>query len=262
MAARAVWKGTIVFGTAHVPVKLYSALKDTSIHLHLIDKRKHERVHQKMIDPQTGRAVPHDEIRRAFDTGKGALVMLDEQEIEAAEPEDSRDIRIEEFLAPEKITHQWYERAYWLGPDTGGKAPYFALVAALKKADKEGLARWVMRKKEYVGALRVESDYLMLIELRHAFEVIPASELPAPTGRALQKREVAMAKQLVEAMASDFDITRYHDEYRERLEELIDAKAKGKILKFPKAQRRAAPKSLAAALERSLAAAQKERASA
>ena len=262
MAARALWKGTIRFGTVKVPVKLYSAVQDKSVHLHLLDKHQRKRIHEKLVNPKTGKPVDFADTERAYDTGQGSLVILDKEELDKTEPAASRDIRVEAFLPTGKITHQWYERAYYLGPDGGSKASYFNLAAALGKQDKDGLARWVMRNKEYVGALKPEGDYLMLIELRHAYEVIPVDALPAPGGRPLQKREVDIAKQLIDVLKADFDITQYHDEYRERLMELIDAKAKGKVIRFPKSPRRAAPKSLASALERSLAAARKERASA
>jgi DNA end-binding protein Ku len=120
-----------------------------------------------------------------------------------------------------------------------------------------------MRKKEYAGALAAEGDYLMLMTLRSAAEVIPASQLDAPSGRDLSDREVNMAKQLVMAMEDDLDIAAFKDEYRERVEELANAKAAGKVVKFPKAPRRAKEKSLDDLLEKSLAVAgKKERASA
>jgi DNA end-binding protein Ku len=118
----------------------------------------------------------------------------------------------------------------------------------------EGVARWTMRNKEYVGALRAEGDYLMLITLRRAGEVVPASALPAPTGRELDQREIAMAKQLVAAMEDPFDIAAYHDEYRERVVELMEARAAGKVVKFPRARVRKTEVDLADVLQASLAA--------
>src|SRR5690606_25796381 len=142
------------------------------------------------------------------------------------------------------------------------ESEYFALVEALEKQNREGVARWVMRKKEYVGALRAEDGYLVLITLRHAGEVVPASSLRAPSGRDLDERELRMAKQLIAAMEDDFDIAAYRDEYRDRVLDLVEAKAAGKVVKFPKAPARPKEKSLADVLERSLAAAGKGRKSA
>jgi DNA end-binding protein Ku len=207
-----------------------------------------------MVDPDTGKVVESAEIRRAFQTDEGDLVILDEEELAQAIPPESREIEIRRFVPHEKITHPWYDRPYWLGPD-GEDERYFALAAALRKREVEGVAHWVMRNKDYVGALRAEGDYLMLITLRRAGEVVPASALPAPTGRALDEREVAMARQLVAAMEDPFDIAAYHDEYRERVVELMQAKAAGKVVKFPRAQMRKTEVDLAQVLEASLAAA-------
>lgn len=261
MVARAMWKGRIRFGSADVPVKLYSAVQDRAVHFRLLDAKNKEPVKQQMVDPSTGDVVESSEIRRAFPADDGRLVVLDEEELAELEPEQSRDIEITRFVPAETITHEWYDRPYYLGPD-GSESEYFALVEALEKQNREGVARWVMRKKEYVGALRAEDGYLVLITLRHAGEVVPASSLRAPSGRDLDERELRMAKQLIAAMEDDFDIAAYRDEYRDRVLDLVEAKAAGKVVKFPKAPARPKEKSLADVLERSLAAAGKGRKSA
>lgn len=261
MAARAIWKGRIVFGAVDVPVKLYSAIQDRTIRFRLLDAEANEPITQKMIDPASGSVVPANEIRRAFETDDGELVVFEEEELEALEPEASREIEILHFLPTGAITHPWYDRPYYLGPD-GSEEGYFALAEALRQKDRVGVARWVMRKKDYVGALRAENDHLALITLRNAGEVVPASALQPPSGRTLEKREVAMAKQLIGAMEDELDIAAFRDEYRDRVLELVEAKAAGKVIRFPKAPRKRAAKSLADDLERSLAAARKERASA
>jgi DNA end-binding protein Ku len=254
MSARAIWKASIRFGAVDVPVRLYSAVKDRAVHFRLLDAKRHEPVKQHMVDPDTGKVVESSGIRRAFQTDDGDLVILDEAELARAVPPASREIEIRRFVPYEKITHPWYDRPYYLGPDDDD-ARYFALAAALRKREVEGVAHWVMRNKDYVGALRAEGDYLMLITLRRAGEVVPASALPAPTGRALDDREVAMARQLVAAMEDPFDIAAYHDEYRERVAELMQARAAGKVVKFPRARVRKTDVELADVLQASLAAA-------
>jgi DNA end-binding protein Ku len=253
MAARSIWKAHIRFGAVDVPVKLYSAVQDRTVHFRLLDVKRHEPVRQHMVNPDTGKVVESGDIRRAYQTDEGDLVILDAEELEELNPKPSRDIEITRFVPPEQITHQWYDRPYYLGPDEDDEA-YFALAAALRKREVEGVARWTMRNKEYVGALLAEGDYLMLITLRRAGEVVPASALPAPTGRALDDREVAMARQLIAAMEEPFDIAAYHDEYRERVVELMEARAAGKVVKFPRAQVRKTDVDLADVLEASLAA--------
>ncbi len=227
MAARAIWKGVITFGSASVPVKLYSAVEDHSIRFRLLHEKDKVPVQQRMVDPTTGEVVPHAEAKKAFPVSRNRFVILDDDDLAELEPEESRDIEVTRFVDVADIDHRWYERAYYLGPD-GGNGPYFALAEALTKQGKEGVARWTMRKKSYVGALRADAEgYLMLIVLRHADEVIVAEDVPAPEGRALGKREVEMAAQLVEALSGEFDPADFRDAYRERVLELVETKAKG-----------------------------------
>ena len=233
-SARAIWKGVIRIGRNEVPVRLYSAVSEKSIHFRLLHRTDKQPVKQQMVNPETGEKVEHADIRKAYPITKNTLVILDDEELAGLEPEASRDIEITRFVDPADVDHRWYERAYYLGPD-GASPAYFALAAALENRGKEGIARFTMRKKHYVGAIRAEDGYLRLITLRHAEEVIDASSLRPPQGRALDKREIAMAEQLVEALAEEFDPHAFKDEYRERVMELIETKAKGrkpKVVKF------------------------------
>lgn len=256
--ARAIWKGVLRCGRISVPVKFYPAVRDRTIHLRLLDRKRHEPVEQKMVDPASGRVVPSREIGRAYPTEDRQLVLLEPEELEKLEPAASREVRLTRFVKRDRITHQWYDRPYFLGPDDSAEQ-YFALAEALRVEDKVGVARWVMRKQEYVGALRLEQGYLMMITLRHRGEVIPATSIPAPPGRALEPRELAIAKQLIGAMAvDDLDLAAFHDEYRERVLELVHAKEAGKVIRFPRAPRRAPERSLMQLLEKSLSATERK----
>lgn len=260
MAARAMWKGHIRFGEVDVPVKLYAAVQGHDVGFRLLHAKDLQPVKQQMVHPGTGKVVPYEDIQRAYQTEEGDLILLDAQELAELQPEPSRDIEITRFVDPDVVSHEWYDRPYYLGPD-GSDAQYFALVAALRRRKKEGIARWVMRKKEYVGALMAEGDYLMLITLRHAGELVPASALNAPQGRALDQREINMAKQLVAALEDELDITQFRDEYRDRVLEFVEAKAEGKVVKLPKVERREEEGSIADMLERSVKAMKKRRVS-
>lgn len=256
MAARAIWKGVIRFGDVELPVKLYSAVQDQKVHFRLLDEDASGRVKQQMVAPASGEAVPREEVRRGFEADPGVFVVLDDEEVEALLPEPSRDIEVTRFVPEAEIDHRWYDRPYYLGPDGGDDVArdYFALAEALGKRGREGVARWTMRNKEYVGALRPEGDYLALVSLRYAGEVIPTSALEAPGGRELDPKEVAMAKQLVEALADDFEAESYRDEYRDRVLELIEAKAEGKTIELAAPEpEKGEPDDLSAALEASLA---------
>ena len=259
--ARAIWKGVITIGTTKLPVKLYSAVQDRTVHFRLLHKADKAPVKQKMVNSETGEEVDQKETQKAFPLGRGRLVMLDEEELESIEPPPSRDIEVGRFVNPADIDHRWYERAYYLGPD-GDTAGYFAMAEALERKKKEGVAQWVMRKKEYVGSLTSKDGYLMLITLRHAEEVVDAEALKPPAGRALQQKEIAMAEQLVSALTSSFDPAQYRDEYRARVMELIETRARGgKVQLKVFRPKKTDENRLASALEASLAGVGKKRAS-
>jgi DNA end-binding protein Ku len=251
MAARAMWKGVVRFGKVRVPVKLYSALEDRDVHFRLLHEPDHVPVRQELVNPATDESVPYAEARRGFVTDDGDLVILEAEELDALEPEQSRDIEVIAFLPPEAVDHRWYLRPYYLGPD-GDSDAYFALIAALDRTSREGLARWTMRKKEYVGALRLQRGYPMLIALRDEEQVVSVDELEAPSGPELDERELAMAGQLMEMLAADFEPEEYRDEYRARVLELVETKAKGGKV-APRGKRKAARyEDLAGALRESL----------
>ncbi len=259
MAARAIWKGELKLGATRIPVKLYSGVVDRTVRFHILDDKHLMRVKQRMVSPESGDEVAKEEIRKGYEIEPGEFVIITEEELEALEPKPSRDIEITEFVPPEAISQQWYERPYYLAPD-GDVKNYFALVEALGSRNREGIAHWVMRNKAYVGALRAEGDYLMLVTLRTAEEVISAKDLPKPAGRAPTQKELSMAKQLVSMLEEDgFNAKDYQDEYRERVMAFIKKKARGKAprLHAVKAKRKAS--SLDSALEKSLRALKKEK---
>lgn len=261
MAARAIWKASVRLGTDRLPVKLYSAVQDRSVHFRLLDARRKEPVKQQMVDPNTGDVVEPSEIRRAIEAGDGDLVILSDDELSTLIPAESREIEIIRFVPAGSIGPEWYDRPYFLGPD-GMNGKYFALAEALRRQSRVGVARWVMRKKEYAGALRPEGDHLALITLRFSGEVVPVSSLRPPAGRDLSPRELQMAEQLVTAMQGELDLASFRDEHRDRVMELVEAKEAGKVVRLPTRPKKKAEKPLADALERSIAALRKERASA
>jgi DNA end-binding protein Ku len=226
MAARAIWKGVLRFGNTKLPVKLYSAVQDHTIHFRLLHKADKAPVKQQMVDAETGEPVELKDARKAFPVMRNRMVLIEKEELEKLEPKESRDIEVKRFVDPADIDHRWFERAYYLGPD-GDSGAYFGLADALRKKNKEGVARWVMRKKDYVGALREHDGYLVLIVLRYAEEVVDASALPRPAGPPLQKKEIEMGEQLVAALAGKFDPSQFRDEYRDRVMDLIRTRERG-----------------------------------
>ncbi|HEX7038437.1 MAG TPA: Ku protein [Pseudomonadales bacterium] len=249
--ARAMWKGVIRFGDQRVPVKLYAATEDRTVRFRLLHRKDQAPVTQAMVNPNDDRVVAYEDVRRAYVTSDRDLVVLDDDELASLEPEASRDIEILQLLPPAAIDHRWYQRPYYLGPD-GSDAGYAAFARALADSGREALVRWVMRKKEYLGALRLEAGYLMLMSLRYADEVVSAEELDAPSGPKLNDKELDMARQLVEMLTDEFDPEQYSDQYRARVEELIETKARGGTVRRKPPARRPATADLTAALEASL----------
>jgi DNA end-binding protein Ku len=252
VTARSIWQGKLTMQKHEIAVKVYSAVLDRQIHFHLLHKRDRTRVQQRMVDAETERPVPLDETRKAFEAEPGLYVALTSEEIERSVPEPSREIGIRCFLPAHVIDPQLFDRPYYLGPAEDSRTDYFALAQALDRKKSAGLASWVMRKHSYVGALIAQQEYLILITLRHAEEVIPVSQLDPPPGRPLEPKEKDLAEKLIEALSGPFRPEAYHDEYQERIRELIDAKRAGKKVKPKRAARRRREGSLADALRASL----------
>ena len=261
MASRSIWNGTVRFGGVALPVKLHSAVQDRTVRFHLLHDRDRQRVRQRLVNPETGEEIAQGEIRRAYEVEPGVFVVVEDKELAALEPKASKDIEITRFIPYGQSSFAWYERPYYLAPDGDGR-DYFALAEALGRAKREGVARWVMRNRAYVGALRASEGFLMLVALRHAGEVVDAASLPAPSGPALTAKEVAMAEQLVTMLEERYDPAAFHDEYRERLEKLIEAKAHHKVYRFERAAPKRRKEDLDRALAASLAHIRKERKSA
>lgn len=256
MAPRAIWKGTLRIGDLEVPVKMYSAVVDRTVHLRLLDQASRTPVHQKIVRKTDGKEVPQAQQRKAYVVDHDHAVILTPEELDSVEPESSRDIVLEHFVEPSLIGDQWYDRPYYLGPDDDEVA-YFALSAALERRRVFGIARWVMRKKRYIGALAPGNGYLTMLTLRRSEQVLSAAGLDIAPSRQADEREIQLAEQLVDTIAGGFEPQLWQNEYRQRIDALIEAKLKGKPL--PRARPR--PKAeggLAEQLQRSLTAA-KER---
>lgn len=256
MAARAIWKGVVRFGAIRVPVKLYSAIEDRTVHFRLLHRQDQVPVRQALINPETDKLVPYEETGRAYVTESGDRVLLEQSELGALEPEPSRDIEVVDFLPLHVIDHRWYDRPYYLGPD-GDSGEFFALADALETMKVEGLVRWVMRNKAYVGALQLYRGYPMLMSLHHAEEVIPLEALEPPQGPPLDQRELGLARQLIEMLEAEFQPQDYRDEYRSRVLEMLAAKAKGKRVRMRALPHRKRDENIRHALEASLQQARK-----
>jgi DNA end-binding protein Ku len=255
MAARAIWKGTIQLGDSSIPVKLYAAVEEKGVHFRLLHAKDQTPVSQEMVYGETDEIVPAENIRHGYETEDGRLVILSGEELKSLEPLPSRQIEILAFLPGTAIDHRWFDRPYFLGPD-GDEEAYAALIEAVNTSESEALVYWVMRNKEYFGVLRLRAGYPLLVTLRSAEEVVELA-VRIPAGREIAARELAMAEQLVAAMADTFDPQQYRNEFRQRVMELIEAKAAGKVIPLRPAASPRATGDLTTTLEASLRAAKK-----
>ena len=251
MSARAIWKGQLLVGKHEVPEKMYSAVEDRTVHFKLLDRRKHEHVEQKIVRKDTGADVPPEDRRKAFALDDGRAVILQPEDLASVEPPADRDIHLCRFVPAGLLGDPWFDRPYWLGPDEDAAA-YFALARAVADRQVDGIARWVMRKKRYLGALRAEGDYLMLVTLRRSEQVLALPAVQPARTRTPTEAELKLATQLVESIAGDFDPGEWHNEYRDRLRTLVTAKLHGDKVKPLKQPKRVPSASLEDALRASL----------
>jgi DNA end-binding protein Ku len=256
---RAIWSGAISFGLVNIPVKLYSAVSRKTVRFHQIDAESGQRIRQQRVNPASGDEVPYEQIVKGYEISPDQYVMITPEELEALEPQKTRTIDIEEFVDLEQIDPIYYDHPYYLAPDKGASKAYKLLLDALEQADKVGIARVVIRSKENLVALRSYNGAITMETMLFPDEVVDPStveELASVDGNLkTTKRELDMAKQLIESLSGDFDPSSYRDEYRERVLDLIERKAAGETItvEAPEPEREEVP-DLMAALEASIAA--------
>jgi DNA end-binding protein Ku len=259
---RAIWSGSVSFGLVNVPVKLVTATSSKDVRFHQLHAADHARVQQKRVCSADGEEVDYADIVKGYDLGGGRYVVVDPEELAALDPEGTRSIDIEEFVDLDAIDPLYFEHSYYLVPDDRAAKPYALLVEAMTRTNKVALGRFVLRTKQYWATLRAREGALVLATMLYADELVDPAELDLPDAGALapSKKELDMAAALVESLSAEFDPERYHDDYREKVLGLIDAKAEGAVVAAPQEREAPAPVvDLMAALEASLAAA-KERA--
>ena len=255
----AIWTGSISFGLVQVPVRLVSATKSRDVSFNQLEEGTGARIRYKKVSDATGEEVPPERIKRGYEISKGRYVMIEPDELDVLRPKGSHAIEIEEFVDLDEIDPLYFEQPYYLAPDKRGVKPYKLLVEAMVELNKVAIGRIIVRSKERLVAIRPVDGMLCIETMRYADEVLPRTDLvPDNADAELTERELAMARQLVESLATEhFVPEKYHDEYREQVLDLIERKAGGQeIVAEPVVEPPAKVLDLVAALEASLQKAQ------
>ncbi|MEU6587808.1 Ku protein [Streptomyces sp. NPDC046881] len=228
--ARAIWTGVITFGLVTVPVGLYTATQDHTVHFHQLQRGTSDRIRNRRVNERTGEEVDTGDIVKGYELDEGQYIVVEPDELDEIAPGRSQSIDITDFVDLDRIEPVYFDRTYYIAPRGKEYTKVYELLrAALAESDKAGIATLVMRNKQYLTALRAEKKVLVLQTLHWADEVRdPAEELPElPSGRAGRGKQLDMALELVEALSSDWDPSRYRDTYQEKVRELVKAKAEG-----------------------------------
>ncbi|GHF59525.1 DNA end-binding protein Ku [Amycolatopsis bartoniae] len=230
--ARAIWSGAINFGLVTVPVELYSATEDHTVHFRQFERGTSDRIRYRRVNERTGKEVEFGDIVKGYDLGDGEYVLVEQDELDEIAPGRSRSIDIEAFVELDDIDPIFFQKSYWLAPskEEFGRA-YGLLVQAMDRTNKAGVARFVMRGKEQIAAIRAGEDGVLILDTLLFAEDLrdPAKELrKLPSKTEARGRELDMAVSLIDSMTEDWHPEDYHDTYTERVHKLIDDKKAGR----------------------------------
>lgn len=225
-----IWNGHITFGLVNIPVTLFSGEKRFDLQFHLLDSRDKARIRYERVNETTGEEVPWSEIVQGYEFDDGNYVVLKEEDFKAAAVEATQTVEIEDFIDRKEIGLPYLEKPYYLVPSKKGEKAYVLLREVLNRTGKVGVAKVVIRKRQYLCAVIAEGDALILEVMRFQQELRDASEFDLPSGGIreykLSAKEVELAENLVTAMTSKWKPEKYHDEYRDALMKWIEKKAK------------------------------------
>jgi DNA end-binding protein Ku len=252
---RAIWTGAISFGLVNVPVKLFSAVQRKTVRFNQLDSEGHVRISMRRVNPATGEEVPYERLVKGYEVGPDRYVVVEPEELEALEPRRTRTIDILDFVELAEIDPIFYDHPYYLAPGAGGSKPYKLLLEAMRETGKVAIAKVVIRQKEALVAVRPHGELLQMDTLIYFDEIVPQDridELPDENVE-VTDRELAIAKQLVESLATGWTPEEYQDEYREKVLQLIEQKAAGEeVAVQPVAEEEAPVPDLMSALKASL----------
>jgi len=222
--ARAIWKGSISFGLVNIPIALYPATRREELKFRLLRKSDLSPVNYKRVAEKDGKEVSWDEIVKGYEYEKGKYVVLKDEDFERVDLEATQTVDIQDFVDQEEIDPMFFYKPYYLEPQKGGDKAYALLRDALKNSKKVGIAKVVIKTRQYLAGVKPEDGALVLELMHFADELADSEKLHLPKKVEMGKREMTMAKSLIDCMASKWNPEKYHDDYREALMEVIEEK--------------------------------------
>lgn len=228
--ARPIWTGTLSFGLLNVPVSLMTGSRSVDLHFRMLDSRSNTPIRYERVNAETGDEVPWKDIVKAFEYKKGSYVVLEKKDLKSASSEGREAVEVEAFVDTASIGPEYYEKPYILVPGKKAEKGYVLLRETLKRTGKIGIARVVIRTREYLSAVMPKDDALILMVLRFPQELVDISEYKIPQGKVSQYRiapkELEMAEKLIESMSGEWTPGDFRDEFRERLRKVIAKRMK------------------------------------
>src|SRR3954468_17233131 len=256
--ARALWSGSLSFGLVNVPVALLSAVRDMDLHFRQLHEKDKSPIETQRWCSEEEKEVPYEAITRSYELDSGKTVIVTDEDLEAVEPRKTRTIDIEQFVDLAEVDPIYFDHPYWLvpaGEDEGAARAYRLVLGVMEKTDRAALGRFVMRAKEHLAIVRARDGALTLTTMRFHDEVRARKDVASASGKSTKpaKKELDAAVDLIEALAADWDPEKHDDEYRKRLQKVVNKKRKGQKIEQP--EERGEPDAvpdLMAALEQSL----------
>ncbi|MDW8850470.1 Ku protein [Flavobacterium sp. MMLR14_040] len=229
---RSIWTGSISFGLINIPIKMFSAVQESSLDMDMLDAKDHSNIKFKRVNEKTGKEVTFASIVKGYKIDD-KYVILEDEDFEAADAVKTKTIDIQSFAFEKEIESIYYEQPYFLEPDKGAANAYGLLRDALAASGKVGVTSFVLRNKESLAILKPYKNVILLNRIRFEQEVRSTEELKVPALSKKKTKEMDMAEKLIDQLTEKFDISNFKDEYTDKLLKIIKNKAKGKKVKAP-----------------------------
>ena len=261
--AHAIWNGTINFGLVTIPVRLFTAVRESEgLRFNFLHDKDHGRINNKRVCSECGKAIEWEHVARGYEYEKGKYIVIDDEELKRLTPEATQSVDIVEFVDLAEINPMFYDKPYYLEPEKKGRHAYALLREALLEADKVGIARVVIRTREHLAAVKPNGNALILEIMHFADEIVDPDEFEFPARDQAATGEMKAAQILIDTMAAKFEPASFKYKYRDQVRAMIEARARGKKIKVkkPAARPRADVVNLMEILQQSLKETKKQRA--